>query len=165
MIFLSLLLFLDHVRCVTGRWSVGSNAGGQVSHNTFHTNPQIKFQIPSKHQRVISTLTLMNTSRKTMHYKSINSLFFCRRPTHEAPVTGGVWGAGLSHRLQTVQGTGGNVWTALWFSCNFYPKAVTICMNSIAICIFLFFEKYMQWFNLCNIWRKSDWLIIMKCRE
>ncbi|XP_078321159.1 calpain-9-like [Crassostrea virginica] len=37
----------NHVRCVTGRWSVGSNAGGQVSHNTFHTNPQIKFQIPS----------------------------------------------------------------------------------------------------------------------
>lgn len=41
----------DYVKCLTGRWRAGSNAGGQVSHRTFNTNPQIKIKIP-RDQRV-----------------------------------------------------------------------------------------------------------------
>nr|XP_034308923.1 calpain-8-like [Crassostrea gigas]XP_034308924.1 calpain-8-like [Crassostrea gigas]XP_034308925.1 calpain-8-like [Crassostrea gigas] len=40
----------DHVKCLTGQWRAGSNAGGQVSNRTFHINPQIK--IKSSDQRV-----------------------------------------------------------------------------------------------------------------
>lgn len=45
------LLFLDSVKCLTGQWKAGSNAGGQVSHGTFSNNPQIQIDIPSKRER------------------------------------------------------------------------------------------------------------------
>lgn len=46
-----ILLFLDSVKCLTGQWKAGSNAGGQVSHRTFSNNPQIQIDIPSKRER------------------------------------------------------------------------------------------------------------------
>ncbi|XP_022303003.2 calpain-1 catalytic subunit-like isoform X1 [Crassostrea virginica] len=39
----------NHTKCLTGRWTAGSNAGGQISHRTFHINPQIKINV-SKNQ-------------------------------------------------------------------------------------------------------------------
>lgn len=44
------MTYLDHVKCLTGQWRAGSNAGGQLANKTFHINPQIK--IKSSDQRV-----------------------------------------------------------------------------------------------------------------
>uniref|UniRef100_A0A8W8MAY6 Calpain catalytic domain-containing protein n=1 Tax=Magallana gigas TaxID=29159 RepID=A0A8W8MAY6_MAGGI len=38
----------NSVKCLTGQWKAGSNAGGQVSHGTFSNNPQIQINIPSE---------------------------------------------------------------------------------------------------------------------
>ncbi|XP_061185731.1 calpain clp-1-like [Saccostrea echinata] len=47
----------SHIKCVTGQWTAGSNAGGQVSHSSFHINPQIKIDIPSSQKVKIQLLS------------------------------------------------------------------------------------------------------------
>lgn len=42
-----------------GRWQRNYNAGGQVSHPTFHTNPQLEFEIPNRGQEQLVNFTLM----------------------------------------------------------------------------------------------------------
>ncbi|XP_062574452.1 calpain-A-like [Saccostrea cucullata] len=36
----------SHLKCITGQWRAGSNAGGQIRYDSFHTNPQLKIAIP-----------------------------------------------------------------------------------------------------------------------
>ncbi|XP_048755739.2 calpain-9-like [Ostrea edulis] len=58
-----------HVKCVTGQWTAGSNAGGQVSNNTFHINPQIKIDIPSAQQVKFQLLAASGESRYPIGFK------------------------------------------------------------------------------------------------
>ncbi|XP_061185730.1 calpain-A-like [Saccostrea echinata] len=47
----------NHVKCVTGQWTAGSNAGGQIKYNSFHTNPQLKIAIPSSQKVKLQLLS------------------------------------------------------------------------------------------------------------
>lgn len=66
--YISLLcLLLEHVKCVTGQWTAGSNAGGQVSNSTFHINPQIKIDIPSKKSHYLLEFMLFRQHCDVIH--------------------------------------------------------------------------------------------------
>ena len=45
--FKNYYIFAAHTQCVLGEWITGKNAGGQVSNQTFGTNPQFHIDIPN----------------------------------------------------------------------------------------------------------------------
>ena len=55
-------IVLDHTACLTGRWTAGSNAERQISHRTFHINPQIKINVPSKIFSIFEEETIITTN-------------------------------------------------------------------------------------------------------
>ena len=44
---LKFIILAAHTQCVLGEWITGKNAGGQVSNQTFGTNPQFHIDIPN----------------------------------------------------------------------------------------------------------------------
>lgn len=44
-LFFAFRYLLEHCECYFGRWRSGDNAGGQISQDSHHTNPQLVFTV------------------------------------------------------------------------------------------------------------------------
>ena len=57
---------LAYTQCIVNQWKGGVNAGGQVSQQSFHTNPKIEFSIPPGQEQQVK-FTLMKANGEAEH--------------------------------------------------------------------------------------------------